>query len=70
MSGEEQLVEGEEDDNGIVLVACKDERSCMQLENCIMNGPQKVLLLLSDTFCYLNYVFCAHSAICSTTSGH
>ncbi|KAL9242755.1 hypothetical protein vseg_016724 [Gypsophila vaccaria] len=32
-----------EEDNGIVLVACKDEHSCMQLEDCIMNGPKKVM---------------------------
>lgn len=32
-----------EDDSGIVLVACKDERSCMQLEECITNGPKKVM---------------------------
>ncbi|KAF8087637.1 hypothetical protein N665_0573s0010 [Sinapis alba] len=31
------------DDNGIVLVACKDERSCMQLEDCITNNPHKVM---------------------------
>ncbi|XP_052210730.1 DNA repair endonuclease UVH1 [Diospyros lotus] len=37
------LLEGEEGDNGIVLVACKDERSCMQLEDCIMKGSQKVM---------------------------
>lgn len=30
--------------NGIVLVACKDERSCMQLEDCITNNSQKVHL--------------------------
>ncbi|KAM7253923.1 hypothetical protein ACFE04_031605 [Oxalis oulophora] len=35
--------EGEEDDNGIVLVTCKDERSCMQLEDCINNKPHKVM---------------------------
>ncbi|KAF3448232.1 hypothetical protein FNV43_RR08945 [Rhamnella rubrinervis] len=40
---EELLVGGGEDDSGIVLVACKDERSCMQLEECITNGPQKVM---------------------------
>uniref|UniRef100_A0A2N9HVS1 ERCC4 domain-containing protein n=1 Tax=Fagus sylvatica TaxID=28930 RepID=A0A2N9HVS1_FAGSY len=40
---EELLVEGEENDSGIVLVACKDERSCMQLEECILNSPQKAL---------------------------
>nr|GMD96084.1 DNA repair endonuclease UVH1 [Ipomoea batatas] len=31
------------EDNGIVLVACKDERSCVQLENCITNCPRKVM---------------------------
>lgn len=38
----EPVIEGEEDDNGIVLVACKDEFSCMQLEDCIIKGPHKV----------------------------
>ncbi|KAJ8556474.1 hypothetical protein K7X08_032226 [Anisodus acutangulus] len=42
-SGEEKdhLFDG--NDNGIVLVACKDEHSCMQLEDCITNGSQKVM---------------------------
>ncbi|XP_050263713.1 DNA repair endonuclease UVH1 isoform X2 [Quercus robur] len=40
---EEFQVEGEENDSGIVLVACKDERSCMQLEECILNSTQKVM---------------------------
>ncbi|EOA15438.1 hypothetical protein CARUB_v10004080mg [Capsella rubella] len=35
--------EDNSDNNGIVLVACKDERSCMQLEDCITNNPQKVM---------------------------
>ncbi|CAH8358096.1 unnamed protein product [Eruca vesicaria subsp. sativa] len=35
--------EDDSDNNGIVLVACKDERSCMQLEDCIANNPQKVM---------------------------
>lgn len=41
---EKQTLSEEEnsDNNGIVLVACKDERSCMQLEDCITNNPQKV----------------------------
>lgn len=40
---EEVLAQGEDTDNGIVLVACKDERSCLQLEECITNGPKKVM---------------------------
>lgn len=44
MSREEVLVEDEGNDNGIVLVACKDERSCLQLEECIINGLKKVFL--------------------------
>ncbi|PON53937.1 DNA repair protein [Trema orientale] len=39
----EELVESDEDGSGIVLVACKDERSCIQLEECITNGPRKVM---------------------------
>ncbi|XP_062073860.1 DNA repair endonuclease UVH1 isoform X2 [Humulus lupulus] len=39
----EELVRDEEVDSGIVLVACKDERSCLQLEQCITNGPRKVM---------------------------
>lgn len=40
----EEFVFGDEvNDNGIVLVACKDEHSCKQLEECITNGPHKVL---------------------------
>jgi DNA excision repair protein ERCC-4 len=42
LSREELLVEAEEDDSGVVLVACKDEHSCMQLEECILNSPKKV----------------------------
>ncbi|KAJ8526704.1 hypothetical protein K7X08_029181 [Anisodus acutangulus] len=42
-SGEEKDHLGDGDDNGIVLVACKDEHSCMQLEDCITNGSQKVM---------------------------
>lgn len=41
--GEENLLESDKESSGIVLVACKDERSCMQLEECIMNSPQKVI---------------------------
>ncbi|KAH1223555.1 DNA repair endonuclease UVH1 [Glycine max] len=43
MLREEVLAEGEDTNNGIVLVACKDERSCLQLEECITNGPKKVM---------------------------
>ncbi|CAN7059370.1 unnamed protein product [Brassica rapa subsp. trilocularis] len=35
--------EDNSDNYGMVLVACKDERSCMQLEDCITNNPQKVM---------------------------
>lgn len=42
-SGKEKDHLGDGDDNGIVLVACKDEHSCMQLEDCITNGSQKVM---------------------------
>ncbi|XP_022736156.1 DNA repair endonuclease UVH1 isoform X2 [Durio zibethinus] len=42
-SSGEPLLDVEEDNNGIILVACKDERSCMQLEDCITNSPQKVM---------------------------
>ncbi|XAR70551.1 hypothetical protein NMG60_11027444 [Bertholletia excelsa] len=43
MSEGDPVIDGEEDNNGIVLVACKDERSCMQLEDCITKGPDKVM---------------------------
>ncbi|XP_027193340.1 DNA repair endonuclease UVH1 isoform X2 [Cicer arietinum] len=43
MLREEVLAEGEDTDNGIVLVACKDERSCLQLEECITNNTKKVM---------------------------
>ncbi|XP_006359210.1 DNA repair endonuclease UVH1 [Solanum tuberosum] len=43
LSGEEKDHLGDGDDNGIVLVACKDEYSCMQLKDCITNGSQKVM---------------------------
>lgn len=42
LPGEECLVKGEDSDSGIVLITCKDERSCMQLEDIITNNPQKV----------------------------
>ncbi|TYI15519.1 hypothetical protein ES332_A08G191400v1 [Gossypium tomentosum] len=42
-SSGEPLLDVEEDNNGITLVACKDECSCMQLEDCIANGSQKVM---------------------------
>ena len=27
---------------GTILIACKDERTCLQLQDCINKGPQKV----------------------------
>ncbi|GAA0154544.1 endodeoxyribonuclease [Lithospermum erythrorhizon] len=41
LSGEELDSAGV--DNGIILVACKDERSCTQLEDCITKGSRKVM---------------------------
>lgn len=44
LAREEQImVEQVGDNTGIVLVACKDERSCLQLEDCIQKGPRKVM---------------------------
>ncbi|XP_071919353.1 DNA repair endonuclease UVH1-like isoform X2 [Coffea arabica] len=43
LSGEELITEDCAYDNGIVLVACKDEHSCMQLEDCINKGSHKVM---------------------------
>ncbi|KAI3453448.1 hypothetical protein Pfo_010111 [Paulownia fortunei] len=43
MVGEELIVGGEGDLNGIILVACKDERTCMQLQDCITKGQHKVM---------------------------
>ncbi|CAI0417725.1 unnamed protein product [Linum tenue] len=40
---DEDAVDSDELDSGIVLVACKDERSCMQVEDCMTNGSLKVL---------------------------
>lgn len=45
MLREEVLAEGEDTSNGIVLVACKDERSCLQLEECITNSSKKVVFV-------------------------
>lgn len=43
LSREEQIAADDiEDKTDIVLLACKDERSCLQLQDCIFNGPQKV----------------------------
>ncbi|CAJ1928749.1 unnamed protein product [Sphenostylis stenocarpa] len=43
MLREELFAEGEDTDNGIVLVACKDEMSCLQIEECITNSPKKAM---------------------------
>ncbi|XP_068669704.1 DNA repair endonuclease UVH1-like [Aristolochia californica] len=42
-AGHDELMVEDGDDCGIVLVACKDERSCMQLEDFLVKGPQKVM---------------------------
>lgn len=33
----------DEDESGIVLVTCKDERTCFQLQECISKDPHKVM---------------------------
>ncbi|KAG1354368.1 DNA repair endonuclease UVH1 [Cocos nucifera] len=37
------MVEDGRDDSNFVLVACKDERSCLQLEDCVFKGPNQVM---------------------------
>ncbi|XP_010919790.1 DNA repair endonuclease UVH1 isoform X1 [Elaeis guineensis] len=37
------MVEDGNDNNNFVLIACKDERSCLQLEDCIFKGPNQVM---------------------------
>ncbi|KAI3979592.1 hypothetical protein MKX01_023876 [Papaver californicum] len=39
----EDINDDADDHNGIVLVACKDERSCMQLEDFVTKGPRQVM---------------------------
>lgn len=52
--GGEKVEEGTGDLSEIVLVACKDERACLQLEDCISKSPHKVLhwncLFLTNCF--------------------
>ncbi|MED6157848.1 DNA repair endonuclease uvh1 [Stylosanthes scabra] len=43
VSTEELLAEGKDTDNGIVLLACKDERSCLQIEEFIFKSPKQVM---------------------------
>lgn len=35
--------EDKNDESGIVLVSCKDERTCLQLQECILKGPCQVM---------------------------
>ncbi|GKB37355.1 DNA repair endonuclease UVH1, partial [Tanacetum coccineum] len=44
-SADECVTESFQDDNSIVLVACKDEHSCVQLEECVMRGEWEKYLL-------------------------
>lgn len=46
MLRDESVVETVQDDIGIVLVACKDEHSCVQLEECITSDPNKVFRVI------------------------
>ncbi|CAI9095598.1 OLC1v1031586C1 [Oldenlandia corymbosa var. corymbosa] len=43
LTDEDLITDYSGNDNGIVLVACKDEHSCMQLEDCIKKGSHKVM---------------------------
>ncbi|XP_047973352.1 DNA repair endonuclease UVH1 isoform X3 [Salvia hispanica] len=43
ISGQESVVGNEDDENGNILVACKDEHSCIQLQDCITKGRHKVI---------------------------
>jgi hypothetical protein len=45
--GDGVVHEDESSESGIVLVACKDERSCLQLQECISKSPQQVTCRLS-----------------------
>ncbi|GKG27156.1 hypothetical protein Tco_0402859 [Tanacetum coccineum] len=40
-SADECVTESFQDDNSIVLVACKDEHSCVQLEECIKSSSNR-----------------------------
>lgn len=40
--GDGVVHDDENNECGIVLVACKDERSCLQLQECISRSPQQV----------------------------
>ncbi|XP_076912094.1 DNA repair endonuclease UVH1-like [Bidens hawaiensis] len=42
-TNDEHDAESDQDNNGIVLVACKDEHSCVQLDECITSSPNKVM---------------------------
>ncbi|TVU48715.1 hypothetical protein EJB05_08360 [Eragrostis curvula] len=41
--GENAQYEDRNDESGTVLVTCKDERSCLHLQECIAKGPHKVM---------------------------
>ncbi|KQK24186.1 DNA repair endonuclease UVH1 [Brachypodium distachyon] len=41
--GDGAVPEVESNESGIVLLACKDERSCLQLQDCISKSPHKVM---------------------------
>lgn len=61
---EQIMVERVGDNADIVLVACKDERSCLQLEDCILKGPHKVFITsfsLVDSFLFLGLLI--HSRV-------
>jgi DNA excision repair protein ERCC-4 len=50
-------IRGEEEEDA-VLVACKDERMCLQLQEVVRHGPQKVNLALGLLRSFLYPLLC------------
>lgn len=70
LSREDELgIEDTGEDTGIVMVACKDERSCLQLEACITKGPHQVCYIfkLFNFKSFLNYVELQHNFLLSSS---
>jgi DNA excision repair protein ERCC-4 len=44
--------EDRNDETGTVLVTCKDERSCLHLQECISKGPHQVTVKILNIVLY------------------